>query len=428
MDIGTLLFAATSLDLKGKTPSSANSSSQGTTETQFISSNKDSMFSKALQVVVSGDSKETTDLEGEVLPEENEVVVNNQVAISIMQVLAEDGAQEVQELPEEVETANTKAPVLVPEKQTENAVKALTDKANTISQELANIKQAVHVSAGKQEDTVDAKELFGSKLVVAQSQTVSFKQENVVQSFANKTSDKQMPVDGELVDEVIDDVLTKDAPKEQANNKAIDTKSIQTSELKQMATDNKFSLDDKVEVKVEQTTSNTSNIGLSNLSKESNLQRIDGPKEPVALNETKEIVDNLVEQAKLTQKPGVSEMVIRLRPQHLGDMTIRIMTESTGAVTASFHSNNPEVRAIIQEALPAIRQELSNTGLKVNDVGVYAGLNEQNFGQQHQNQGQYDQVIENTRKLSKEEKLLMEELQALHGENQNLEGGVDYRV
>lgn len=430
MDIGTLLFAATALDLQEKASSSANSSLQGATEVQLTGNSKDNTFSKALKVMATNSAQITSDAkeQTQISFEESAVVVNNQMAMAIMQILTEDKTQEVEEFPEEAEKLNSKASILVPEKQAEDSVKALTDKANAISQELAKIKQFVQISnnteTNEKENTVDAKELFASKLVVvkSQDQAVSFKQENV------KSLDNQQQKTNELTDEIIENVLTKDVAKEQSNAKTLDIKNTQTVEVKPSTAEFKTSLDENVDLKSEQIQNNTSNIGLSNLSKEFNLQRIDAPKEPISLVETKEIVDNLVAQAKLTQKPGISEMVIRLRPQHLGDMTIRIMTENTGAVTASFHSNNPEVRAIIQEALPAIRQELSNTGLKVNDVGVYAGLNEQNFGQQNQNQGQYDQVIENTRKLSKEEKLLLEELQALHGENQNIEGGVDYRV
>ena len=153
--------------------------------------------------------------------------------------------------------------------------------------------------------------------------------------------------------------------------------------------------------------------------------------EPIAhANDPRDIADKMVEQARLMQKPGMSEMVIRLRPQHLGDMTIRIVAENGGAITASFHSNNSEVRGILQELLPAIKQELSNSGLKVNDVGVYAGLGDFQSFTQHRDQT--DETGKNFKvssiKRSKEEQELFEELQARNDENQSNDGGVDYRV
>ncbi len=170
-------------------------------------------------------------------------------------------------------------------------------------------------------------------------------------------------------------------------------------------------------------------LNVANMTREVQPQKIQFAEQPVAPNDIQEIVDNLVEQAKLTQKPGVSEMVIRLRPDHLGEMTVKITAEAGGAITASFHSNNPEVRNLIQESLPAIKQELSNSGFKVNDVGVYAGLGDfQSFAQQQQHGGQFTQQTGGNRnKLSADDLKLLDELQAVDG-NLSTEGGVDYKV
>ncbi len=69
-------------------------------------------------------------------------------------------------------------------------------------------------------------------------------------------------------------------------------------------------------------------------------------------------------------------MVIKLNPEHLGELTLRVSVSANGAVNASFHSDNAQVRTIIENALVQIRQELNNAGLKVENVDVYAGLSE----------------------------------------------------
>ena len=69
-------------------------------------------------------------------------------------------------------------------------------------------------------------------------------------------------------------------------------------------------------------------------------------------------------------------MVIKLNPEHLGELTLRVSVSANGAVNASFHSDNAQVRTIIENALVQIRQELNDAGLKVENVDVYAGLSE----------------------------------------------------
>jgi flagellar hook-length control protein FliK len=86
--------------------------------------------------------------------------------------------------------------------------------------------------------------------------------------------------------------------------------------------------------------------------------------------------EQIVQQARLIRAENGSEMVIRLKPEHLGDMTLRISVSSEGAVTASFFTNNAEVRHIVENSLVQLRQELQNQGIKVDKAEVYAGLSD----------------------------------------------------
>ena len=98
-----------------------------------------------------------------------------------------------------------------------------------------------------------------------------------------------------------------------------------------------------------------------------------------------EIPRQIVEQARLLRTLNDTQMVIRLKPEHLGELTLRVAVGSDGAVQASFHSDNAHVRNVIENSLVQLRQELTNQGLKVDRVGVYAGLTD---GQMPQGQGQ----------------------------------------
>jgi flagellar hook-length control protein FliK len=78
-------------------------------------------------------------------------------------------------------------------------------------------------------------------------------------------------------------------------------------------------------------------------------------------------------------------MVIKLHPDHLGELTLKVSVSANGAVNASFHSDNAQVRTIIENTLVQLKQELNNQGLKVDNVDVYAGLTD---GQLPQGEGQ----------------------------------------
>ena len=93
----------------------------------------------------------------------------------------------------------------------------------------------------------------------------------------------------------------------------------------------------------------------------------------------------IVEQARLLRRGADTQMVIKLHPEHLGELTLKVAVSANGAVNASFHSDNAQVRAIIENSLVQLKQELSNQGLKVDNVDVYAGLTD---GQLPQGEGQ----------------------------------------
>ena len=111
------------------------------------------------------------------------------------------------------------------------------------------------------------------------------------------------------------------------------------------------------------------------------------------LQEDFNVPRQIVEQARLLRRGEDTQMVIKLHPDHLGELTLKVSVSANGAVNASFHSDNAQVRAIIENTLVQLKQELNNQGLKVDNVDVYAGLTDgqlpQGDGQQawQQNQG-----------------------------------------
>lgn len=103
------------------------------------------------------------------------------------------------------------------------------------------------------------------------------------------------------------------------------------------------------------------------------------------LQEDFNVPRQIVEQARLLRRGEDTQMVIKLHPDHLGELTLKVSVSANGAVNASFHSDNAQVRAIIENTLVQLKQELNNQGLKVDNVDVYAGLTD---GQLPQGEGQ----------------------------------------
>ena len=67
------------------------------------------------------------------------------------------------------------------------------------------------------------------------------------------------------------------------------------------------------------------------------------------------ITGQIVEHAKMIKTLDNTEMVIHLKPEHLGELTLRISVTSNGSVNASFQSENAQVRAMIENTLVQLK-------------------------------------------------------------------------
>ncbi|MBR2179570.1 MAG: flagellar hook-length control protein FliK [Selenomonadaceae bacterium] len=88
------------------------------------------------------------------------------------------------------------------------------------------------------------------------------------------------------------------------------------------------------------------------------------------------ITTQIVEHAKMIRNAENTEMVIQLKPEHLGELTLRVSATTNGSVNVTFHSENAQVRAMLENTLVQLKQELSNQGLKVENVQVSAHLSD----------------------------------------------------
>ncbi len=79
-----------------------------------------------------------------------------------------------------------------------------------------------------------------------------------------------------------------------------------------------------------------------------------------------EVINQLIEKMKVTVNGDTSEVRITLRPEHLGDVTLKIATHN-GVVTAEFLAESEQVKALIEASFTDLQDTLRQQGIEVSD-------------------------------------------------------------
>lgn len=74
-----------------------------------------------------------------------------------------------------------------------------------------------------------------------------------------------------------------------------------------------------------------------------------------------------------TDRLQTSQVIITLKPAHLGEVTVKINVDGD-KVTAAFHAASAEVRSILEGSLPQFKQEMSQQGWNFDSEGVYSAM------------------------------------------------------
>ncbi|MBR1886527.1 MAG: flagellar hook-length control protein FliK [Schwartzia sp.] len=125
------------------------------------------------------------------------------------------------------------------------------------------------------------------------------------------------------------------------------------------------------------------------------------------------VVRQIVDQARLVRSDTNTEMVIRLNPEHLGELTLRVAVTASGAINATFHTENAQVRGLLESSMMQLKQELQQQGLKVNNVDVQSGLSQDFFAQSQAGQQGYPQPQHSARNRAAERRAFENDADAL---------------
>ncbi len=92
---------------------------------------------------------------------------------------------------------------------------------------------------------------------------------------------------------------------------------------------------------------------------------------------TSDVVNQVMEQAKVILGQDKSEMVIQLKPDHLGKLELKVVTEQ-GIVAAKFIAESQQVKEIIETNMQLLKDSLQKQGIAINGVSVQVGQDNRN--------------------------------------------------
>ncbi len=96
---------------------------------------------------------------------------------------------------------------------------------------------------------------------------------------------------------------------------------------------------------------------------------------------TEDVINQIMDRIKVDVKGGVSEIKMILRPEQLGDVTLKVSFEN-GVITAQFLAENQRVKEIIEANFTQLKNSLQQQGLEVSDLSVAVDQNNAQNDQQ----------------------------------------------
>ena len=102
--------------------------------------------------------------------------------------------------------------------------------------------------------------------------------------------------------------------------------------------------------------------------------------------ETVQIIEQIVQQMKVTISAETTSMEMQLNPENLGKVYVKISSEE-GVVNAQFHATNEVVKEALEAQVATLRENLNQAGVKVDAIEVTIASHEfeRNLEQNHQN-------------------------------------------
>ena len=103
-------------------------------------------------------------------------------------------------------------------------------------------------------------------------------------------------------------------------------------------------------------------------------------------SDTVQIMEQIVQQMKVTISAETTSMEMQLNPENLGKVYVNISSEE-GVVNAQFHATSEVVKEALEAQVATLRENLNQAGVKVDAIEVTIASHEfeRNLEQNHQN-------------------------------------------
>ena len=130
--------------------------------------------------------------------------------------------------------------------------------------------------------------------------------------------------------------------------------------------------------------------------------------------DTVQIMEQIVQQMKVTISAETTSMEMQLNPENLGKVYVNISSEE-GVVNAQFHATNEIVKEVLETQIATLRENLNQAGVKVDAIEVTIASHEfeRNLEQNHQNSEEAKESQEN--QTSRRRNISIDSLDELSG-------------
>lgn len=177
---------------------------------------------------------------------------------------------------------------------------------------------------------------------------------------------ESLAVDGELTSEVSQTVTKSEESKNSNQNTGQGTNS---------GTD--FAQTANAEINVEQVNNENIAITTENANESSRVIRVETRAMGERTINQAEVVKQVIEHVKTDVKGNVSEVKMLLKPESLGELSLKISIEN-GIITAQFTAENQRVKEIIESNFNQLKEALSQSGVEVGALSVSVSSDNEN--------------------------------------------------
>lgn len=94
-------------------------------------------------------------------------------------------------------------------------------------------------------------------------------------------------------------------------------------------------------------------------------------KQPARIDKD-DILSQVYDRIKVFSEDGSSELHVNLKPDQLGEVSIKLVMEK-GIINARVTVDNPEIKSIMQGSIPEIKEHLQKQDINISNLSVYVG-------------------------------------------------------